>query len=222
MEVCKYCGQERPLVDAHIIPAAFCREMLGPGETTLYLLSKNPTEHTKRSPLGPYDPAILCRSCEDRFQKLDNYAARLLIRERDKAFQAVRVCEHPLFIAEQFDYARLKLFVLSVLWRASVSELPFCNRVDLGPRLARVRQMLEDSDPGSPTEFATFLTRWTRAPDKKLPPKLIVSPVVRRYGHARAVKLYLAYFVAEVCTSSVSFPPLSLMSLSLPTSQPPR
>ena len=187
-----------------------CREMLSSGETTLYLLPKNAEDHTKRSPIGPYDPAILCRACEDRFQQLDDYAARLLIQERDIAFRESAVGEHRLYIADNFDYARLKLFILSVLWRAAVSKIPFCGRVHLGPRLARVRQMLEALDPGLPLEFATFFTRWIQPPDKKLPPKFLASPVSRRYEEARVIRLYLGYFVAEVCTSSASLrPPLS-------------
>jgi hypothetical protein len=198
------------LIDAHIIPAAFCREMRSPGETTLYLLSKNTADHTKRSPIGPYDPQILCRECEDQFEKLDDYAARLLIRDRDTAFQRQIVGEHEVYVAESVDYAQLKLFVISVLWRASASGLPFFRRIDLGPRLARARQMLEESDPGTPAEFATFFTRWIKTPGKQLPPKFMASPVSRRYEGARGAKLYLGYFVANVCTSSASFPsPLS-------------
>jgi hypothetical protein len=206
MGLCKYCEQDKPLVDAHIVPASFCREMLDPGEQFLLLVSKNPAEFIKRSPIGPYDQNILCRECEDRFQTLDDYGARLLIQGRDSEFRLHADGELPLYVADYFDYARLKLFVLSVLWRAAVSQHRFCSRVELGPRLARVRQMLEDSDPGSPSEFSTIFTRWTRTPQKGLPPKLLASPVRRRYEQARAIKLYLAHFVAEVCTSSAPFP----------------
>src|SRR5207244_6878533 len=98
------------------------------------------------------------------------------------------VAEIQLYVADRFDYARLKLFVLSVLWRAAVSEIRFCSRVKLGPRLAPVRQMLEDSDPGSPSEFAVFFTRWIRTPGKKLPPMFLASPVSKRYEQAQGVK----------------------------------
>jgi hypothetical protein len=205
MGTCQYCGNERRLVDAHIVPAAFCREMLAPGETTLYVMAMDPEQRPKRLPVGPYDQRILCRDCEDRFEKLDDYAARLLIRGRETAFRKEMLEQSEIYVCEQFDYARLKLFVLSVLWRASVSTLSFYNRVALGSRLARVGEMLDRSDPGVPEELGFILTRWVAVPGKNLPPKFLASPVKREYDGAQCVKLYLAYFVAEVCISPGGF-----------------
>jgi hypothetical protein len=54
---------------------------------------------------------------------------------------------------EGIDYARFKLFQLSILWRASVSTLEFFRLVSLGPHEERLRQMLSACDPGSPEEF---------------------------------------------------------------------
>ena len=46
------------------------------------------------------------------------------------------------------DYAKLKLMLLSVLWRMSVARLPFFQAVSLGPHEDRIRCMLLSEDPG--------------------------------------------------------------------------
>ena len=52
-----------------------------------------------------------------------------------------------MYVADNVDYARVKLFVVSVLWRASVSTLPFYRRVDL--REAVSSHIVADGSSGS-------------------------------------------------------------------------
>jgi hypothetical protein len=51
------------------------------------------------------------------------------------------------------DYAKLKLFQLSLLWRAGVARQEFFAKVDLGEYAETLRQMLHSSDPGSSADF---------------------------------------------------------------------
>jgi len=60
--------------------------------------------------------------------------------------------------------SRLKLFVLSLLWRAHASSLRAFLDVDLGPFEKQLRSFLQRDDPGSPDEFAVFLTRTVNRP----------------------------------------------------------
>lgn len=41
MTLCKFCGQDRPLIDAHAIPAAFFRDMASAKQAPLYMLSND-------------------------------------------------------------------------------------------------------------------------------------------------------------------------------------
>lgn len=132
MSHCLYCGQERTLVKAHIIPEAFFRDIRGDA-STLYFVMNEPSAHPKRAPIGLYDKQILCGQCEKAFQNVDDYAAALLIRERDSAFERRSHNGRTIYVAEQFDYHRMKLFIVSVLWRASVSTQQYFSRVNLGP-----------------------------------------------------------------------------------------
>jgi hypothetical protein len=51
------------------------------------------------------------------------------------------------------DYAKFKLFHLSVLWRASVCLHPVFHRVSLGPHAERIRSMLLAHDPGPASQY---------------------------------------------------------------------
>ena len=51
------------------------------------------------------------------------------------------------------DYHRLKLLLMSVLWRASVSKLEFFRLVSLGFREQILRELLLADNPGLPEEF---------------------------------------------------------------------
>jgi len=203
MALCKFCGQDRPLTKAHIVPAAFFRDTKLEKRAPLYLLSSDPAAHVKKALIGPYDPGILCRACEDRFHEFDDYAGNLLIRDRNKVFNEAG---RQVVVADGVDYRKLKLFVVSVLWRASVSTLPYYRRVDLGPRAARACQMIAEGDPGKPSEFGTVLSCWVPTPGGSLPPKLNANPYTRRIDGLPVARLFLSSFVADVCTDSRALP----------------
>jgi hypothetical protein len=57
-------------------------------------------------------------------------------------------------MVEGFDYVRMKLFLLSLLWRMGVSQPYFFNEVKLGFHEKRIRRMLLADDPGSADQYA--------------------------------------------------------------------
>jgi hypothetical protein len=69
------CVQEGALAKAHIVPKAFYPII--PDEP-LMLLSGGKDHRPKRAPIGIYDENLLCESCEARFSRLDDEAARVL------------------------------------------------------------------------------------------------------------------------------------------------
>lgn len=58
------------------------------------------------------------------------------------------------FTIPNVDYRLYRLFHLSILWRASVSRLPFYSDVNLGPHEEKIRQMILDEDPGETYKYA--------------------------------------------------------------------
>jgi hypothetical protein len=101
------------------------------GGGPLRVMGTDPGQYAQRSQTGIYDVGILCEPCEQRFGTYDDYASDILINRRDTVFQQYTVANRTLFVAAQFEYAKLKLFIISVLWRASVSTHPFFRRISL-------------------------------------------------------------------------------------------
>jgi len=126
--LCCGCGEAKPLIEAHIIPKAFCKRL-----SKLNAAAKlvTPNAYVRRSPTGYYDSNILCGECDGKLGVFDDYAFSLVqgaIRGKKTIFEPVheqgRLVAHSV---ADFDFDKLRLFVLSVLWRASISEDEFCS-----------------------------------------------------------------------------------------------
>jgi|KBSMisStaDraftv2_1062788.scaffolds.fasta_scaffold733654_1 hypothetical protein len=60
-----------------------------------------------------------------------------------------------------FDYARFKLLLLSVLWRASVAKGQNYTEVALGRHEERLRKMLREKDPGLQADYPCLIYVFT-------------------------------------------------------------
>lgn len=70
---------------------------------------------------------LVCEEREGRFNHWKTYASELLHgRRKGAGILSTRTPHSPI------DYAILKLFVMSVVWRASVSSRDFYRLVELG------------------------------------------------------------------------------------------
>jgi hypothetical protein len=129
---CKGCGQKTKLIKAHIIHEAFFTG-LRDGQKAPRILSNTPGVFPKKAPIGVYDQNILCRKCEDKFQQLDDYGYRVLIGLEDT--HEIQYDENDKikgYIFHEIDNHLLKLFFISILWRASISTHSFYSKVELG------------------------------------------------------------------------------------------
>lgn len=158
MTICRLCSQERKLVKSHIIPEAFWRRGRT-GDGVPHLLTKAQGAFPKRAPVGVYG-RFLCASCEGKFQEVDSYGAQVLIQDFESLFMPfVRDGVLRAFESTAVDQAQLLRFVVSVAWRASVSDHPFFKHVDLGAFLAdAAKVVLHPELPVDSEQFSCVLT----------------------------------------------------------------
>ena len=129
--ICKFCGQEKKLIKAHIIPRNF---YLNYKEETFAAINTI-TGDWKQCKMGAYDKSILCAKCDGTIIKLfEDEAYRILLRDIYN-FQEYRFPNYIQYHmkSNDFNYSLFKKFFISVLWRASVSKIEEFANINLGP-----------------------------------------------------------------------------------------
>jgi len=141
-------------VKAHAIPRSFFHEFRGSDPNSVLVNVSGTGDLARRIQAGVWDDEMLCRNCEARFSDLDTYGWKILGKPDlsqpclDHNFQLVGY-------TVTCDTDKLRRFILSVLWRASVSGIPFYRHLRLGIQEKSVINRVFDQAPLLPNEFPT-------------------------------------------------------------------
>lgn len=129
--VCKFCGQEKKLIKAHIIPKNCYLNL----KQDRYLLINSKTMEYRYQQQGGYDKNILCADCDNHvLGEFDKEGYRILFGDfSNYKYQYT----HPVYRIYQidnknFNYTKLRNFFISILWRASISNLEEWSNINLG------------------------------------------------------------------------------------------
>ena len=170
MTTCQLCGLEKNLIKAHIIP----RQLYKPIKESVSGVAqseKNPWIYTldeKKKPeqiqSGIYDDSILCSCCDCKvIGPWDEYGQKFLLSP--EFISENRLTTNPdgssFFEIETFDYPKLKLFFLSILWKSGITNKAFFSKVQLGSWEDRLKKMIQEQDPGLYTDFSVILFRYS-------------------------------------------------------------
>lgn len=189
---CCLCLLERKLIDAHIIPKFFFR-YLYPNEKIEgkpLLLVNSSGGRFLSSRIGPYDKNILCQECDNKIGEYDDYAKKIFI---DK-WPTTNTNDDRVIILQNIDYKRLKLFLLSLLWRASISGHDIFSKVNIGPFEDVLRDMIRNNNPGGPLEFPIIITQFSQGDLPEDVGKNIQDPIRERIDGINFVSFYLPKF----------------------------
>ena len=189
---CKLCGKDKKLVRAHIIPKSLWKPLFD-DEQSPQSHSTAPTVDDKKSPVGIYDTEILCAQCESIFSPWDDYAQKLLLAKPSEERYVINNGQKIAYVETTIDYAKLKLFFISLLWKAAVSNHFFCARVNVGPFEPQLRRMIIKADPGDSDTFAVMVTKC----DERLGP-IVLNPQPERWGEINYYRFYLAGYMAYI------------------------
>lgn len=173
------------------------------------LLTNVVGRYAQKVRIGVYDSGILCEQCEHRFSPWDDYGTELLLKKWN-SFDPVKESNETVrgYLLPAFDYPRLKLFFLSVLWRASVSRHSMYTGVDLGPREPELRCRLLETDPGAKDDFGVVLQAFDETNVGML------NPGMERFDGLRFCRIYLAHVIAFIKTDRRPFQhPFAAMAL---------
>lgn len=132
MGICRFCGQEKKLIKAHIIPKCF---YLGLKENDKYLGINSKTCKYVIQQQGGYDSNILCGDCDNHILgEFDKEGYRILLGDFSKYKYIQRYQQYRIYQLDNtdFDYDKFNKFFISILWRASISKLQEWSHVNLG------------------------------------------------------------------------------------------
>lgn len=177
LKACALCQHVRPLRASHIIPE-FLHRPLYDELHRYHSYGSHGKPVTEIEQKGQRE-RLLCDDCEQRFCVYERWASdfylgaitafekattpvstfgkNLIFTRIDGEGQPTTTASPKLLNAEGFDYAKMKLFLLSLLWRMGMSQLHFFSGVTLGSHEQRLRRMLLNDDPGHAGEYACQL-----------------------------------------------------------------
>lgn len=186
---CKFCEETRHLVNAHIIPRAFY-PITGNSEKPMMVLA-NDSQWAKRSHQGIYDKALVCQVCEDQFNPWDTYAAEFLVQGRHQ--RNIKFAANH-YVVYGFDYSRLKLFFLSLLWRASATDHRMYHKISLGIEEKKLKKLIQLKDPGTEEDFSAILIKYFNRPAAKL----IAAPYSVSWNNVKAYEFTLGGYCVMI------------------------
>ena len=196
---CRYCGEDKKLIKAHIIPEAFFRRIRGK-QNSLRLFTNKANEFSKKSPIGVYDCNILCIECEKLFGNWDNYAQDFLKDVPIKASPLMDAGNVIGYEVQNYNYSLLKLFFISLLWRAGVSKHSFYAKVKLGPYESLIKEHIAEKKPGTGEDFSVTLAKFNH----KLVP--FFDPHPEKFEGINYYRFYLGSYVAYIKTDKRKTP----------------
>jgi len=113
------------------------------------------------------------------------------------------------FEIKDYDYSKLKLFFISLLWRASVSTHEFFQGVKVNKFENQLKKMIIENDPGDEDSFSVLIGRWDDAAIKGGIGRGILSPWKRRFFGINYFSFYFGFgFAATIKVDSRPVPKL--------------
>ena len=115
---CKLCNEVKELQNSHIFPEFLYKPLYDEKHRFHMLAAQGAFDTVEQKGLRE---KLLCLQCERRMNKYETYVSRVF-----NGTEPIKVETHGrLTYLSELKYDLFKLFGMSILWRAGVSQLPF-------------------------------------------------------------------------------------------------
>ncbi len=175
-------------------------------------------------PTGEYEAGILCEECDNvKIGGFESYASQIIYGKKIPIDIAPVVTKHFNQQGIEFSkvtnikYVEFKLFLLSILWRGSISTRKFFNEVNLGPHGEKIRKMILEKDPGGISDYPILMTTYVN--DRSMPRDLIAQPRTLKYEGHTLVTFFIGGVFYGFLVSSHSKPSNFLTSTITPNNE---
>ena len=178
--ICKLCRSNEAIEGSHVLPELLYKHMYNTQQHRFFSLDERSDGRPTFFHKGLREP-LLCKACEQKFSRYENYAALVLHGGRgSRKPPSLRCSRAGKFLRWQgIEYAPTKLFLMSLLWRLGVTTLESLKGVSLGDRHeAKLRAMLLADNPGGIDDYPCHMAAITLYGKFRL--DLIVPPAPGR------------------------------------------
>lgn len=181
--ICKLCLKDKDLLKkSHIVPNFLYKELRD--EDNSFLLGNLTDLKAKKLHTGYFEADILCKNCDNIILgKLENYASKILYGGKVKGVTLRNeINQHGVEFITCYgvDYKQFKLFLLSLIWRFSISKNEFYHFVNLGEHEEKIRKMILDGDAGDVLDYPCSICSYRRHTD--LPFQIMSQPLKHRHN----------------------------------------
>ena len=195
---CHLCLKEKPLLkESHILSNFLYKPFRG--EDNGMISVDRQKKKSKQVYTGEFERDILCADCDNRiFGDYEGYASQI-INAGPTGVPGIKttIFKDPSGIElyakiEGLDYKKFRLFLLSLLWRVSISGRPYFDKVKLSAdEEERLRKMLYDGDPGEPDDYPCVISV---AKNGHFIKKTMASPMKLKDGYEFIIAGVIYYF----------------------------
>ncbi|MDH4120595.1 MAG: hypothetical protein OEV94_02690 [Deltaproteobacteria bacterium] len=163
-KVCKFCGETKNnFPNSHVIPHFLLKQCFDPEDKHRASVFRGNSQggkeglEQKNKKGNDVDNNLLCHECETIFQQWEGPASKVLYTpdgsQRIHKVERKEDIGLTYEVASALDYPTMKLFILSILWRLSVSTISIAKRVNLGPHEKTIKEILLKKAPGADTTY---------------------------------------------------------------------
>lgn len=185
---CRLCGKEKRLIKkSHIIPDFMYRELYDKKHRIYTLIvdaAKRKLVKKRFRFTGEYQGGLLCKKCDNKLLgSFESYGSKFLYggnfkKGEDLVMKDFVTADGLSFTEIQnASYEKLKLFLLSILWRCSISDREGFSEISLGEHEEIIRSMIYNTNGGLWDQFPVVIMTYLN--DKQLPHDLIAHPQKR-------------------------------------------
>ena len=180
-------------------PKSILNEMLGGEKAKM-----------KYVPTGEYEGGLLCADCDNNvLGGYESYASKTIYAKKDIIPALAPICENWVDPEDatvkwshcrNIDYKKFKLFLLSILWKSSISSRPFFEEINLGVHEEEIRTMLLRGEPKSVDDYPVTMLSYIPESDA-LP--LVAQPIKRVINDNMTVCQFIVdKFIFVFCVAS--------------------
>jgi hypothetical protein len=191
-DVCRLCLENKLLMKKmHIIPEHLYSRLKGDDRRFLKAEVNGNGKVTavgKSMGIGEYESDLLCSTWDNDIinKHFENYA-HLALRNRlcnpnnGVVFREDIGCRYCYFT--DIDFNKMRMYFLSILWRASISKRGNYKDVTLGPYEEEIRLMLWENEPKNYLRFPVLLVKMTY--EDSISDQLVRPFSTFKSGHSR-------------------------------------